>query len=84
MVQPHWFGDKAFKATGFELHGLPPLKRTHWLEIPKAGTDEHKRWSAVHRASPGPNRWKERSRTFPGVAFALADQWGRIALKEAA
>ncbi len=76
VVQPHWFGDKAFKATGFELHGLPPLKRTHWLDIPKPGTDEHKRWSKVHRASPGPDRWKERSRTEPGLARAMAEQWG--------
>ena len=76
VVQPHWFGDKAFKATGFELHGLPPLKRTHWLEIPKAGTEEHKQWSKVHRASPGPNRWKIRSRTYEGIAQAMAQQWG--------
>lgn len=87
IVQPHWFGDKAFKATGFELHGLPPLQRTHWMELPKKGTTEFKDWSAVHRASPGPDRWKERSRTLPGIAEAMADQWGAYvsnALKEAA
>jgi hypothetical protein len=76
VIQPHYFGDKFFKATGFELHGLPPLKRTHWLTLPKKGTDEHKKWSAVHRASPGPNRWKERSRTHEGIAKAMAEQWG--------
>lgn len=32
----------------------------------------------VHYASPGPNRWKERSRTLPGIASAMADQWGGI------
>ncbi len=76
IVQPHFFGDKAFKATGFELYGLPELKRTHFMELPKLGTPEHKQWSAIHRASPGPNRWKARSKTFPGLAEAMADQWG--------
>ncbi len=75
-VQPWWFGDKAFKATGLYLKGLPPLVATNRLTPPRAGTDEHKRWSQVHRASPGPNRWKDRSRTYDGVADAMAAQWG--------
>ena len=79
VVQPHYFGDKAFKATGFELIGLPPLQRTHYMELPKRGTKEYKEWSAVHLASPGPNRWKERSRTKPGIAAAMAAQWGLLA-----
>ncbi|MDR6950674.1 hypothetical protein J2X65_000017 [Ancylobacter sp. 3268] len=40
-----------------------------------AGTPEHKAWSRVHRASPGPERWRERSRTYEGVAAAMAAQW---------
>lgn len=76
IVQPWHFGDPAFKATGFELIGLPPLKETNRLTPPKKGTDEHKKWSFIHRASPGPNRWKLRSTTFPGIAAAMADQWG--------
>lgn len=84
VIQPHHFGEPFFKATGFELIGLPPLKRTHWMDLPKKGTPEHKAWSEVHLASPGPDRWKVRSRTKPGVAAALAAQWGSIALKEAA
>jgi hypothetical protein len=75
IVQPWWFGDPFLKATGFYLRGLPPLVPTDRLTPPKAGTDDHKAWSAVHRASPGPDRWKERSRTFPGMAEAAADQW---------
>ena len=77
VVQPWWFGEKAFKATGFELIGLPDLVPTNKLVPPKKGTKEHKQWSKVHRASPGPNRWKERSRTFHGVAEAMATQWGK-------
>lgn len=83
-VQPWWFGDPAFKATSFFLHGLPPLKATNRLTPPQKGTQEHKEWSQVHRASPGPDRWKTRSATYPGIAAAAADQWGNEALKAAA
>ncbi|CAL62426.2 Conserved hypothetical protein [Herminiimonas arsenicoxydans] len=77
IVQPWWFGDEAFKATGFELVGLPELVATNKLTPPKSGTEEHKAWSAIHRASPGPLRWKFRSKTFNGIADAMAAQWGR-------
>lgn len=76
VVQPWFFGDPFFKATGFYLDGLPPLVATNRLTPPAKGTDDYKRWSAVHRASPGPDRWKLRSRTFEGVADAMAAQWG--------
>jgi hypothetical protein len=76
-VQPWWFGEPFFKATGFRLIGLPPLVATNKLVPPKKGTKEHKKWSAIHMASPGPNRQKDRSRTFQGVADAMAEQWGK-------
>lgn len=75
LVQPWHFGDPFFKATGLELHNLPFLRDTNRLIPPKPGTTAHKQWSAVHRANPGPNRWKDRSRTFPGIAEAMATQW---------
>jgi hypothetical protein len=75
-VQPWWFGDPAFKATGWYLRQLPPLEPTRKLTPPRPGTAEHKAWSAVHRAPPGPERWKFRSRSFPGMAEAAALQWG--------
>jgi len=78
VVQPWWFGEEAFKATGLELIGLPPLEATNRLMPPKAGTQEHKAWSKVHLASPGPDRWKDRSRTYDGIAQAMANQWGRL------
>lgn len=83
VVQPWWFGEKAFKATGLSLRGLPPLKPTNKLTPPKPGTPEHKEWSWVHRTSPGPDRWRIRSTFFPGIADAMADQWGGYALDEA-
>ena len=84
IVQPWWFGEPAFKATGFYLRGLPPLRATNKLVPPKSGTDEHKAWSAIHRASPGPERWRFRSRTFDGIAAACADQWAGYAMEAAA
>lgn len=83
-VQPWHFGERAFKATSFYLRDLPELKATNRLVPPKAGTDEHKRWSQVHRASPGPNRWQLRSKTYQGIADAMALQWGGYALEVAA
>jgi hypothetical protein len=81
-VQPWWFGDPAFKATGLYLRGLPPLVATCRLTPPKPGTLEHRRWSAIHRAPPGPDRARFRSQTFPGLAEAMADQWGGWAVAQ--
>lgn len=78
FVQPWWFGDPYFKATGLELIGLPDLVATHRLTPPRAGTAEHRAWSKIHRASPGPDRARLRSETFPGLANAMADQWGSL------
>jgi len=76
VVQPWWFGEEAFKATGLELIGLPELTPTNKLDPPDKGTDEYKKWSSIHRASPGPDRWKIRSTTYQGIADAFAAQWG--------
>jgi hypothetical protein len=79
FVQPWWFGDAAFKATGLELIQLPRLRPTKKLRPPKPGTDEHKRWSCVHRHSGwgkhGVDRARARSETFPGFADAAAQSW---------
>lgn len=80
FVQPWWFGDPFFKATGFELINLHEIQATNRLTPPRAGTDEHKAWSRVHRQSGwgkhAADRARARSETFPGMADALADQWG--------
>lgn len=75
-VQPWWFGERMFKATTFRLRGVGKLVATNKLVPPKAGSDEHKKWSWVHRCPPGPDRAKIRSRTAYGVAEALAEQLG--------
>lgn len=79
-VQPWWFGHPTFKATVWELFGLPPLARAGALTPPRPGTDEHRRWSVVHRMPPGPDRSRKRSATPPPMATAYAAQWGDAAL----
>lgn len=69
-VQPWQFGHGETKRTCFWLKNLPPLTATNVV----AG-----RVQRVHRMPPGPNRWKERSRFFTGIAEAMADQWGGYA-----
>lgn len=75
VLQPWHHGDPFFKAIGLELVNLPPLKESNRLTPPRPRTPEHKAWSAVHMARPGPNRATDRSRFFPGVARAMAHQW---------
>jgi hypothetical protein len=67
VIQPWMFGHGETKATCLWLKGLPKITPTNVVEGREA---------RVHMMPPGPNRWKERSRTFPGIAHALADQWG--------
>lgn len=68
-IQPWQFGHPEVKATGLWLRNLPLLVPTRIV---------NGRTPRVHHASPGPERWKERSRTLPGIAAAMADQWGRL------
>ena len=67
VVQPWMFGDPQKKAVGLWLRGLPPLLAT--------GPICEERRPLMHRMSPGPNRSKDRSRFFPDIARAMADQW---------
>ena len=66
-VQPWQFGHGETKRTCLWLRNLPPLKPTQIVEGREA---------RVHLMPPGENRWKERSRFFPGIAAAMAAQWG--------
>jgi len=80
MVQPFWFGHPEYKTTGWYLRGLKPLNETNRLPEPTKGSNEWKAWNRVWRMPPGANRGHERSRFFPAMAEAMADQWGRQAV----
>lgn len=68
IIQPWQFGHGETKATCLWLKGLPKLTPTNIVEGREA---------RVHRMPPGPDRWKERSRTYLGIAEAMAAQWGK-------
>jgi hypothetical protein len=71
-VQPWQFGHPEVKRTCLWLKNLPALVPTNIVEG---------RQARVHRMPPGPDRWKERSRFFAGIAEAMADQWPEYAAR---
>ena len=84
-VQPHEYGHDASKRTALWLNGLPPLQGTkdiapRWVKNKKGGKDLP-RWanqtdSGQNKLPPSKDRWKERSKTYRGIAEAMANQWG--------
>ena len=66
IIQPYDFGHPESKATCLWLKNIPPLQATN-----KVNGREQRVW----KESPSPTRWMERSRTFPGIAMAMAEQW---------
>ena len=68
-IQPWQFGHGETKATCLWLKNLPKLLPTSIVEGREA---------RVHRMAPGPERWRERSRTYEGIARAMAEQWGNL------
>lgn len=66
-IQPWQFGHGETKKTGLWLQNLPTLEPTNVVDG---------REPVVHYMSPGPDRWKNRSRTYQGIADAMAEQWG--------
>ena len=75
IIQPWEYGHGETKATCLWLKNLPKLRPTKCVEGREA---------KIHMMPPGPDRWKERSRTFTGIAEAMGDQWGNRVLPLAA
>lgn len=69
IVQPYQFGHTTSKATCLWLYGLPKLEPTKIIS-------KEERTFEIHKMAPGPDRQKNRSRTFQGIADAMANQWG--------
>ena len=74
IIQPWQFGHGETKTTCLWLKNLPPLKPTNVVE----GREQR-----IYKMSPSPYRWKERSRTFQGIADAMASQWLKPGLMDA-
>lgn len=75
IIQPWQFGHGETKATCLWLKNLPKLTPTSIVEGREA---------RIHKMPPGPNRWKDRSRTFQGIGEAMANQWGKLLQEQAA
>lgn len=81
-IHPHQFGEDASKRTCLWLRSLPLLQPT--TQVPPRMVNGKPRWanqtdSGQNRLSPGKNRARDRSVTYPGIAGAIADQWGNLA-----
>jgi hypothetical protein len=79
IIQPYQFGHDASKKTCLWLRGLPLLQPTQHVAPRVVGAKQ--RWgnqtdSGQNKLPPSEDRWKIRSETFPGIARAMADQWG--------
>lgn len=68
-IRPFQFGHNESKATCLWLKNLPNLKSTNIVNCTE---------SRIHKAPPSKDRWKDRSRTFEGIAEAMATQWSNI------
>jgi len=77
IVQPWMFGHKEQKATCLWLKGLPKLKATNDVKAEMMLLPKRER-ARLHYLPPSPTRWKERSRTFIGIAEAFAEQWSNV------
>jgi hypothetical protein len=88
-IQPWQFGDAESKATCLWLVNLPPLMATHadgdLFAAPLPARADHGRWNnqtagGQNKLPPSKDRWKVRSRTYPGIAQAMAKQWSEYLL----
>lgn len=78
VIQPWQFGHPESKATCLWLKNLPKLRPTNTLPLPASGRWENQTPSGQNKLGPSPDRWRERSRTYPGIAAAMAAQWGSL------
>lgn len=75
IIQPWMFGHPESKATCLWLKGLPILQPTNVVPLPESGRWNNQTASGQNRLAPSPDRWKQRSTTYRGIAAAMASQW---------
>jgi site-specific DNA-cytosine methylase len=78
IIQPWMFGHPEAKATCLWLKGLPTLSATDVLTKPECGYWSNQTPSGQNKLGPSKDRWKERSKTYQGIADAMANQWGPV------
>jgi hypothetical protein len=78
IVQPWQFGHPESKRTCLWLKGLPKLQPTNVLPLPPGGRWANQTASGQNKLAPGKDRWKDRSRTYQGIADAMAAQWAPL------
>lgn len=76
IIQPWQFGHPESKSTCLWLKNLPSLIPTDVLPLPASGRWSNQTPSGQNKLGPSPDRWKERSKTYQGIAEAMAQQWG--------
>lgn len=76
IIQPWMFGHPESKTTCFWLKNLPRLIPTKILKVPENGVWLNQTPSGQNKLGPSPDRWKIRSKTYAGIAAAMAEQWG--------
>jgi hypothetical protein len=76
IIQPWQFGHPESKSTCLWLKGLPPLVPTNVLPLPESGRWENQTPSGQNKLGPSPTRAQLRAKTYPGIASAMAEQWG--------
>ena len=75
IIQPFQFGHPESKSTCLWLKGLPKLIPTNILTKPDRGFWDNQTKSGQNKLTPSPDRWKLRSKTYLGIANAMAAQW---------
>lgn len=78
IIHPWQFGHDASKATCLWLQGLPLLVPTEVLPGGRTARRGNQTPSGQNKLGPSPDRWKQRSLTYPGIAAAMAGQWGSL------
>ena len=74
-IQPYQFGHAESKKTGLWLHNLPKLQPTDVVDKPACGHWDNQTPSGQNKLGPSPDRWKIRSKTYAGIAQAMAEQF---------
>lgn len=90
IIQPYNFGEDASKQTCLWLKNLPKLEPTRYVSprlVKLPNGKVMKRWanqtdSGQNKLGPKEDRWKDRARTYPGIAYAMAAQWSELLLPQ--